>query len=66
MFPSGTFPPQQKEAKLAVIPKDKNADDLASSYRQIFLLNVFGKVFERILVSRIECDYEECMLSSAS
>ena len=56
-----------KVAKLAVIPKGKVASlTKAGSYRPISLLSAMGKLYERILVSRVEQDYDARGLNSPS
>ena len=51
------YPVNWKVAKLAVIPKGKGASlTKAGSYRPISLLSAMGKLYERILASRVEQD----------
>ena len=53
------YPVNWKVAKLAVIPRGKGASlTKAGSYRPISLLSAMGKLYERILVSRVEQDYD--------
>nr|BAC57916.1 reverse transcriptase [Anopheles gambiae] len=47
------FPDEWKKQKLALIPKPGKPPGLASSFRPILLLNNPGKVYERLLLSRI-------------
>ena len=62
-----TYPVNWKVAKLAVIPKGKRASlTKAGSYRPISLLSAMGKLYERILVSRVEQDYDARGLNSSS
>ena len=59
------YPVNWKVAKLAVIPKGKGASlTKAGSYRPISLLSAMGKLYERILVSRVEQDYDARELNS--
>ena len=59
------YPVNWKVAKLAVIPKGKGASlTKAGSYRPISLLSAMGKLYERILVSRVEQDYDARGLNS--
>ena len=54
-----TYPVNWKVAKLAVILKGKGVSlTKAGSYRPISLLSAMGKLYERILVSRVEQDYD--------
>lgn len=50
----GWFPTRWKVQRLVLIPKGKTATDDPSGYRPICLLDTAGKVFERILYSRLE------------
>ncbi|XP_061502363.1 uncharacterized protein LOC133391529 [Anopheles gambiae] len=47
------FPDDWKKQKLALIPKPDKPPGLASSFRPILLLNNPSKVYERLLLSRI-------------
>ena len=59
------YPVNWKVAKLAVIPKGKGASlTKAGSYRPISLLSAMGKLYERILASRVEQDYDARELNS--
>lgn len=49
----GYFPTIWKEALLVIIPKPGKDKNLISSYRPISLLNIFGKLFEKILYWRL-------------
>ena len=61
------YPVNWKVAKLAVIPKGKRALlTKAGSYRPVSLLSAMGKLYERILVSRVERDYDAKGLNSPS
>lgn len=51
---SGHFPKIWKEGRLVLIKKPTKPEDQPSSYRPICVLNETGKIFERILVQRIE------------
>ena len=62
-----TYPVNWKVAKLAVILKGRGASlTKAGSYRPISLLSAMGKLYERILVSRVEQDYDARGLNSSS
>lgn len=47
----GTFPDQWKTAKLTLLPKGKPED---MKFRPLCLLNTTGKIFEKIIVKRLE------------
>lgn len=52
---SGTFPARWKHAKLVLLYKGQGkARDQPSSYRPLSLLDGVGKVFERVLLNRLE------------
>lgn len=59
------FPRQWKVADLRIILKsdDRNREDVGS-YRPISLLSAIGKIYERIVVARIEKSYAEKNLAS--
>jgi hypothetical protein len=50
----GVFPRKWKEARLVLLRKGSKPEGLPSSYRPLCLLNDVGKIFERILVARLE------------
>lgn len=50
----GKFPKRWKRARLVLIKKDGKPDGEPSSYRPLCLLNEQGKMFERIIKTRIE------------
>lgn len=53
------FPKEWESAKLKIIVKHTTKDrSLLNSYRPIALLPVLGKVFERIIVNRIQALYK--------
>lgn len=55
---SAVFPEPWKKGNLVVIPKGKGSNaSQPGSYRPITLLNVLGKVFEKLVISRIESAY---------
>ena len=59
------FPRCWKEANLKIILKDQNRDrSLLSSYRPIALLPVVGKLYEKIIVNRIQATYKDAGLES--
>ena len=59
------FPQQWKESNLKIILKDENRDrTLLNSYRPISLLSVVGKIFEKIIVDRIQETYKNAGLGS--
>lgn len=55
----GVFPESWKVAKLVLIRKGAKPLDCPSSYRPICLLNTVGKLFERIIKTRLENHIEE-------
>jgi hypothetical protein len=50
----GTFPDRWRVAKLVLLPKAGKPAGTPSAYRPLCLLDDIGKLFERILVKRIE------------
>lgn len=50
----GIFPTRWKSQKLVLLPKGKGPAHAANSYRPLCLLDIVGKLFERILYTRIE------------
>ena len=50
---SGYYPSQWKVAQIILIPKPGKPAELVSSYRPISLLPVLSKLFERVLLKRI-------------
>ena len=57
---SNSFPQKWKMASLKVILKDRNKDRTKlNSYRPIALLPVLGKIYERVIVNRLEVKYIE-------
>ena len=50
----GYFPIQWKHAIGSMIPKPQKPKDLATSYRPISLLNCLGKLFEKVIATRIQ------------
>lgn len=50
----GSFPVAWKVAYLVLLPKPGKPLELPSAYRPICLLNIVGKVFERVLANRLE------------
>ena len=59
------FPRPWKEANLKILLKDENRNrTLLSSYRPITLFSVVGKIFEKIIVERINETYKEAGLES--
>lgn len=60
-----SFPESWRQARLRPILKDIQKDPASvNSYRPIALLSVMGKLYERIIVNRIQNLYEEQGLSS--
>lgn len=51
---SGTFPDQWKTAKLLFIEKPKKSTNDAPIYRPISLINVLGKILEKVIKNRLE------------
>jgi len=59
------FPDLWKMSQLKIILKSKNRDkQLLGSYRPILLLPTISKVYERIILKRIQLVYQESGLSS--
>ena len=59
------FPKLWKESSLIVVPKDEQRDrTLLNSYRPIALLSVVGKIYEKIIVQRLQHAYQEQGLES--
>ncbi|XP_041630599.1 uncharacterized protein [Drosophila kikkawai] len=54
-----TFPTGWKQQRLVLVPKPGKLDDDPSSYRPLCMLNSLGKIFERIICSRLEAEIEE-------
>lgn len=56
------FPEQWKKAKVVLIPKGKNKEGRqeAGAFRPVSLTSVLGKVFERMIVRRLEERMREC------
>lgn len=54
----GVFPKRWKTQKLVLLPKGKGPADRADSYRPLCLLDIVGKLFERILYTRLETTTE--------
>lgn len=50
---SGCFPSEWKQSRLVLLKKSGRPDDVPSSYRPICLLSEVGKLFERVVASRI-------------
>lgn len=59
LFNVGKFPDVWKEGRVVLIPKAGKDPALSSSYRPICLLNTFGKLYERLLVNRLNAELEE-------
>jgi len=51
---SGCFPRPWKEARLVLLRKPSKPLDLPSSYRPLSMVNMFGKMFERVIKRRLE------------
>ena len=59
-FEQECFPKLWKESRLKVVPKDEKRDrTLLSSYKPIALLSVVGKIYEKIIVERLQNTYKE-------
>lgn len=50
---AGVFPEQWKVSKLVLIPKGKKAPGVQTAYRPICLLDVTGKMLERLIAKRL-------------
>ena len=65
-FKQSIFPKTWKLAKLIILLKDPNKEKTnPKSYRPICLINQFGKIFEKIIVNRINSfrpDLDQCTL----
>jgi Reverse transcriptase (RNA-dependent DNA polymerase)/Endonuclease-reverse transcriptase len=59
LFEKGLFPEEWKRASLVLIPKPKKKETDAATYRPICLLDVMGKVYERLVLNRLDRDMEE-------
>lgn len=59
------FPIEWKIANVVLIPKPGRDPALSSSFRPICLLNITGKLFERIILGRLEREIEERKLISS-
>lgn len=59
------FPIEWKIANVVLIPKPGRDSALSSSFRPICLLNITGKLFERIILGRLEREIEERKLISS-
>lgn len=65
-FRDSYFPRSWKTAELVFILKDKNRDRTEiGSYRPIALLPTFGKIYERIIVNRIQEKYADAGMESS-
>ena len=52
MLPFSVFPDIWKRQKLVLLPKNDKPSEDPSSYRPIFLIETFGKLFESIICAR--------------
>ena len=65
-FNQKEFPKIWKVAKLKIILKDEKRDRRhLNSYKPIALLSVVGKIYEKVIVERIQQSYEEQGLASS-
>lgn len=55
---SGEIPPQWKEARLVLIPKPQKEGQSERSYRPLCVLNTIGKLFEHLLLVRLNDEVE--------
>ena len=62
-FTQKIFPKLWKEASLKILLKDENRD--RNSYRPIALLSLVGKIYEKVVVNRIQETYKEARLESS-
>lgn len=53
------FPKVWKEARVVLLPKEGKDPNLSSSYRPICLINTMAKLYERMIVTRLEKELEE-------
>lgn len=51
---NGVYPKRWKSMRLVLLPKGKGPTNAASSFRPLCLLDTVGKLYERILYTRIE------------
>ncbi|CAK9809270.1 Retrovirus-related Pol polyprotein from type-1 retrotransposable element R1 (Fragment) [Anthophora quadrimaculata] len=66
-FRKGRFSKPWKVDNLKILLKNRDKDtSLLSSYRPISLLPVMGKLFERILVNRIQTQYDDLKLANTN
>ena len=62
---TGIIPKEWKTARIILIRKGGKDENDPRSYRPICLLNTFGKLFEQLLVARINVELQENNLSPA-
>lgn len=63
----GVFPVCWKFARIVVIPKDPRMDRLSTAaFRPVTLLNAISKLFERVVVDRVQREYVSLNLQSRS
>ena len=55
----GYFPPVWKSAIGVMLPKPGKDNKLASSYRPISLLSTLGKLFERVIATRMQSHFDD-------
>ena len=59
-FTQGSYPKSWKQANIKIILKDEKRDrTLLNSYRPIALLSVVRKIFEKVIVDRVQLTYRE-------
>ena len=64
-FTQGSYPKSWKQANIKIILKDEKRDrTLLNSYRPIALLSVVRKIFEKVIVERVQLTYREKGLES--
>jgi hypothetical protein len=61
---TGYFPVQWKVAQIIMIPKPEKSLEEASSYRQISLLTIMSKIFEKAVLKRLRPILEETRIIS--
>ena len=55
----GTFPSHWKVQRLVLIPKDGKPSDEPSSYRPLCMLDIVGKLLERVIYTRLEAAIQQ-------
>lgn len=59
MLVRGKFPTEWKTARVVLLPKKGRDLNLSSGYRPICLINTIGKLYERLLLNRLQEELDE-------